>query len=78
MKTARARGAMPKHQVFLVVFIGIWEPFRPGAPLSAKMVEFSENHNFFLNFVKFMNFHDFPPILVFWGPWTPKITKCQV
>ena len=26
----RARGAMPKYLVFLVVFIGIWEPFRPG------------------------------------------------
>ena len=26
----RARGAMPKYQVFLVVSIGILEPFRPG------------------------------------------------
>ena len=26
----RARGAMLKYLVFLVVFIGIWEPFRPG------------------------------------------------
>ena len=53
MKTGRARGAMPKHQVFLVVFIGIWEPFRPGAPLFAKMVKFRENDNILLNFTKF-------------------------
>ena len=53
MKTGRARGAMPKHQVFLVVFIGIWEPFRPGAPLSAKIVKFRENNNILLNFTKF-------------------------
>ena len=53
MKTGRARGAMPKHQVFLVVFIGIWEPFRPGAPLFAKMVKFRENGNILLNFTKF-------------------------
>ena len=56
MKTGRARGAMPKHQVFLVVFIGIWEPFRPGAPLFAKMVKFREFPQFFLNL---MRFHDF-------------------
>ena len=52
MKKGRARGAMPKHQVFLVVFIGIWEPFRPGAPLFAKMVKFRENGNILLNFTK--------------------------
>ena len=53
MKTGRARGAMPKHQVFLVVFIGIWEPFRPGAPLFAKKGKYRENHNILLHFTKF-------------------------
>ena len=52
MKTGRARGAMPKHQVFLVVFIGIWEPCRPGAPVFAKMETFRENGNISVNFTK--------------------------
>ena len=52
-ETVRARGAMPKHQVFLLVFIGIWDPFRPGAPLFAKIVKFRENDNILLNFTKF-------------------------
>ena len=57
MKTGRARGAMPKHQVFLVVFIGIWEPFRLWAPLFPKMQKFRENTNILLNFTKF---HEIP------------------
>ena len=71
MKTGRARGAMPKHQVFLVVFIGIWEPFRPGAPLFAKIVKFRENHNILLHFTKFHEISWFSPHFGVFAPTGP-------
>ena len=80
MKTGRARGAMPKHQVFLVVFIGIWEPFRPGAPLFAKMVKFRANDNILLHFTKFHEIPWFPShfgVLGALGPHKNKISHLR-
>jgi hypothetical protein len=45
----RARGAMPKYQVFLVVFIGILESFRPGTHFWAQN---PKNRRILVNFAK--------------------------
>ena len=80
MKTGRARGAMPKHQVFLVVFIGIWEPFRLWAPLFPKILKFRENTNILLDFTKFhevpLNFANFG-VLGALGPQNSKMSSLR-